>query len=251
MNELWINLDPFILFVLFLAGIIAFILSTIAGGGGALFLVPILKWLIGAANTAPVLNLGNLIGRPARLIIFWKYIRWEVCAYYVPSALLGAFTGAYFFQVMELKWLEILIGIFLVSTAFQYQFGKKERSFKMHMVYFVPLGFVISVLGTLVGALGPVLNPFYLNAGIDKEELITTKTANSFLMGVAQISSYTFFGLLHGKFWIYGIVLGLGATVGNIIGKQLLAGMSSLIFRRFLIALMVISGIIMIIKILF
>ena len=232
--------------ILLTLGTLAYIISTISGGGGALILVPALKWLIGASYTAPVLNLGNLIGRPARLIIFWKYIRWDIFIYYVPSALLGAMAGAYFFKQMSLQWLEIIIGLFLVSTVFQYAFGKKERSFPMQKTYFIPLGFMVSILGTMVGALGPVLNPFYLNIGIDKEALIATKTANSFFMGIAQIGSYTYFGLLQGEYWIYGIALGIGATLGNILGKYLLSGMSSLLFRRMLIGLMVISGILMI-----
>lgn len=85
--------------------------------------------------------------------------------------------------------------------------------------YFIPLGSSVSILGTIIGALGPVLNPFYLNSGLDKEDLIATKTANSFFRGIAQ-SSYSFFGLLDKELWVYGIFLGLGATAGNIIGKN-------------------------------
>ncbi|WP_420578440.1 TSUP family transporter [Ekhidna sp.] len=100
----------------------------------------------------------------------------------------------------------------------------------------------------MIGALGPVLNPFYLNAGLDKEALIATKTANSFFLGIAQISSYTFFGLLTAENWIYGITLGLGATLGSIIGKGYLKKMKSEQFRLFVILAMVLSGIVMIIR---
>lgn len=86
--------------LLMLLGIGAFILSTVSAGGGSLVLVPVLNWLIGVTNTAPVLNLG-----------------------------------------------------------------------------------------------------------LDKEDLIATKTANSFLMGLSQIGGYAFFGLLQGKYWMYGFAL--------------------------------------------
>src|SRR3546814_14049743 len=83
--------------------------------------------------------------------------------------------------------------LFRSSTVFQYRFRKRERSFIMKRWYFAPLGLLISILSTIIGALGPVLNPFYLNLGLDKEELIATKTAGSFFMGLSQIGSYTFF----------------------------------------------------------
>ena len=72
--------------------------------------------------------------------------------------------------------------------------------------------------------------------------MIATKTANSFLVGISQISGYTFFGHLYGKYWVYGIVLGLGATLGNIIGKRFLKRMKDESFRKILILFMVLSG---------
>jgi uncharacterized membrane protein YfcA len=231
-----------ILALLFFAGLGAFTLSTLTGGGGALILVPVINTLLGVSNTAPVLNLGTFLGRPARLVIFWKHIYWKVVAYYTPAAVIGAVLGAWLFSSVKIEWLQFLVGLFLISTVFQYRFGQKARSFNMHLWYFAPLGLLVSILGTIIGALGPVLNPFYLNFGLDKEDLIATKTANSFLMGISQLSSYTFFGLLTRDLWIYGIALGLGATVGNILGKRFLSTMKSSTFRKLLIIFMVISG---------
>jgi len=243
---LFSEVDLGISMLLVILGVLAFILSTISGGGGALVLVPVLNWLIGVGSAAPVLNLGTFIGRPARLIIFWQHIQWKVCLYYAPSAIIGAWAGGWLFSNFKIEWLQIVVGLFLISTIWQYKFGRKERSFKIRLWYFIPLGFLVSILGTIIGALGPVLNPFYLNLGLDKEDLIATKTANSFLMGLSQIGSYTFFGLLDGKYWIYGLVLGIGATIGNIIGKKFLSNMKSSTFRKFVIALMVISGVLLV-----
>ncbi|HLS29680.1 MAG TPA: sulfite exporter TauE/SafE family protein [Flavobacteriaceae bacterium] len=235
-----------IISLLLIFGTGAFILSTISGGGGSLVLVPVLNWLLGVTKTAPVLNLGTFLGRPARLIIFWKHIKWKVCLYYAPAAIIGAWLGAWTFSNFKAEWLQIVVGIFLISTVWQYRFGKKKKSFEMRLWYFIPLGLLVSIFGTIIGALGPVLNPFYLNLGLDKEDLIATKTANSFLMGMSQIGSYTFFGLLHNEMWLYGIALGLGATVGNVIGKKFLSKMKSSTFRVFVIILMVISGFLLI-----
>lgn len=238
--------DVWLLLLLFGLGVFAFIISTLSGGGGALIMVPILNALIGVDKTAPVLNLGTFIGRPSRLIIFWKNIDWKVCLRYAPAAIVGAFVGSWLFSQFRWEWLQIVVGVFLISTVFQYRFGKKQRSFHMPLWFFVPLGFIVSILGTIIGALGPVLNPFYLNYGLEKEDMIATKTANSFLMGLSQISSYAFFGLLKGEYWAYGLALGLGATLGNVIGKRFLKNMKSVTFRRWVIALMVISGFLLI-----
>lgn len=116
----------------------------------------------------------------------------------------------------------------------------------MKLQYFIALGFIVTIISTLFGATGAVLNPFYLNMGLVKEELIATKTANSFISGIAQLSSYAFLGALKGELWWYGLVIGLGATIGNLFGKRLLKKMSDELFRKFVIFIMMISGLVMI-----
>lgn len=231
---------------LFVAGIIAFALSTVSGGGGALLLIPTTSFLLGASATAPVVNLGTFISRPARLLLFWQDIEWSLVKYYAPSAIIGAWSAGLLFSQIKAEWLQLVIGLFLLSTVVQYRFGKVAKSFDMPRVGFVPLGLITAFISTLVGGLGPVLNPFYMNAGLSKEDLIATKTANSFIVGMAQIGSYAFFGVLTGNLWLYGLVLGLGAVVGNVIGKRLLAGMTLVRFRQLLIVVMMLSGAVMI-----
>ncbi len=238
--------DPWMLFWLVLLGLVAFVFSTMAGGGGAMLMVPLVNSFLGAQYTAPVVNLGTFIGRPSRMLLYWKHIHWKLCAYYALPALSGAWLGAWLFGSLRIPILQLLIGFFLVSTLFQFRFGKRERSFKMPIFWFAPLGFVISFLGTLVGAMGPVMNPFYLNAGLQKESLIATKTANSFFMGLAQLGGYSFYGLLTGEYWIYGLALGLGAIFGNFVGKKLLGRITAGGFRLLLLLFMVLSGLMLI-----
>ncbi len=248
MAEFFSIIDPLLLVVFLLMGIISFSISTISGGGGALMLIPLLNFIVGTTKTAPIINLGAFISRPSRVLIFWKHIEWKVFWYYVPSAMFGAVIAAWFFSEMKIAWLQIIVALFLISTFFQYRFGKKERSFKTKLWYFIPLGFLVSIVGTFTGGMGPVLNPFYLNAGIIKESLVGTKAANSFFLGIAQVSSYTIFGLLSAELWIYGITIGIGATIGNLIGKRLLSKMSDHTFRKLVIIIMVLSGVLLFMK---
>ncbi|MAY82940.1 MAG: hypothetical protein CMP59_02295 [Flavobacteriales bacterium] len=234
--------------ILLVAGVLAYIISTLSGGGGALVMLPIVGFYLSPSVVAPVVNLGNMIGRPVRLYLFWKHIDWSIVKYYVPSAILGAIVGGFVFVQLKADWIQLLLGLFLISTVVQYRFGKKQRSFAMKKAYFVPLGIGVTLISTLFGATGPVMNPFYLNMGLVKETMIATKTANSFLAGIAMLSSYAFLGALHGELWWYGLLIGIGATIGNIIGKRLLAKMTDMLFRKFVIVLMVLSGLLMILK---
>lgn len=233
-------------FLLAIAGIIAFTISTISGGGGALLLLPIIGFLLGAQAAAPLVSIGAMVGRPVRLFLFWKDIDWKVVKYYLPMALIGALAGSWVFANLNAEWLQIILGIFLISTFLQFRFGKKKRSFKMKLIYFAPLGLLVTFLSGLIGATGPVLNPFYINYGLMKEKMVATKTANSFFADIVKIGGYGVFGALHGDMWWYGLALGAGVTVGNVIGKRLLRDMKDETFLKWVIAIMVISGAVMI-----
>jgi uncharacterized membrane protein YfcA len=100
----------------------------------------------------------------------------------------------------------------------------------------------------LFGATGPVENPFYLNFGLEKEKMVATKTINSFLAGLVQLGTYSYFGALPSELWLYGIVIAIGAGLGSYAGKLLLGKMDSATFRRLVIAVMVISGFTMILR---
>ena len=246
-----INVDEInyvILGFLLLLGTIAFAFSTIGGGGGALLMIPILNFMVGTAATPPLVNLGNLIGRPSRVILFWKEINWKIVVYYTPTALIGACLTAFLFSKVKLFYLQLAIALFLIGSFIQFIRKRKSKQFSTQLWHFSILGFVISVVGTFVGGMGPVANPFYLNAKINKEEMIATKAMNSFIMGTAQIYGYTMFGVLSGNLWLYGISLGIGATLGNLIGKKLLKKITDTGFKRLVYFVMLISGILMLIK---
>ncbi|MEZ4793869.1 MAG: sulfite exporter TauE/SafE family protein [Flavobacteriaceae bacterium] len=169
---------------LFVLGTATFTLSTISGGGGAMMQIPILNFLIGTSQTAPVINLGAFLSRPARIALFWKHIHWTVFWYYVPAAMVGAFLASWLFSEVKIYWIQIIVGLFFISTLFQYRFGKKAHSFTMKMWYFIPLGLLISIVGTFTGRDGPIPSHFYRTwTSTRGSTLVGTKAAQSFFWG--------------------------------------------------------------------
>ncbi|MGB1032081.1 MAG: sulfite exporter TauE/SafE family protein, partial [Flavobacteriales bacterium] len=236
---------------LFVTAMAAFAFSTMAGGGGAMILLPVVNALLGTDKAAPIIQLGNFLGRPTRIILFWKNINWNIVKAYLPLAAFGAFLGAWLFSNFKSDVLQLIIALFLVSTAWQFKFGKEKKSFPMKLFWFGPIGFVVAFISSLVGATGPLLNPFYLNYGVSKEELVATKAANSFFVAMIQLPTYAFFGALEGSMWSYGLAIGLGAGLGNFIGKKWLKKITDLRFRQLLVITMVVIGGVWLLKLLF
>jgi uncharacterized membrane protein YfcA len=112
----------------------------------------------------------------------------------------------------------------------------------MRLWAFTPIGFVVALVSGIIGEAGPVLNPFYLNYGVQKEAMIGTKSVNSIGMQTTKLASYFAFGAMFREFVVYGLVVGVAAAVASWTGKRLLGRMGGKRFRQIVIGLMVFTG---------
>lgn len=105
----------------------AWIVSTLAGGGSPFILIPLVTLLMGAAAVPPVITIGMFFGNAHRVLLFWRDIDWELTAWYAPGAIAGAVLGAYTFTQIHLDWLQIIIAIFLIVSAFVFELEKSPE----------------------------------------------------------------------------------------------------------------------------
>jgi uncharacterized membrane protein YfcA len=234
-----------IVLVLFIAAFGAWVVSTVAGGGGGMLMIPVIAWVADPKAVAPAITLGTLLSSPIRVWLFWRYIDWRIVRWYLPGAIAGAVLGGYVFAAIPPQWVKILAGVFLLSTVLQYRFGEAKRSFPMRAWFFLPLGFVVAVISGMIGEAGPVLNPFYLNYGTAKEAMIGTKSVNSLFMQLTKLGSYAAFGAMTAEMWIYGLAIGVAATLASWVGKRMLGRMEDRRFRQAVLGVMVITGALM------
>ena len=234
-----------VIFWLTLTSLISWFLSTLAGGGTPLILIPTIGFFLGGAAVPPVLTIGMLLGHPQRIWLYWRHIDWLLTWWYLPGALMGASLGAFVFTQIQLEWLPILLAFFLLSSIFSYGEGKEKRLFKVHSWYFLPGGFIYAFLSGLIGSTGPLLNPLYLNYGLNKEEMIATKSANLIIVHVAKVITYAIFGALTPSYLGYGLLLGIAAFPGNWLGQMALGQISEKQFQKLVVGFVAFSGILM------
>jgi uncharacterized membrane protein YfcA len=228
------------------SGFTAWIVSTIGGGGGATLLVPLVGFIAGTQAVAPVTTLATLIASGGRAVAFRRDVEWGVVGWALPGAAIGGLLGAALFANTPAEWLQVIVGLFLISTIFQYRFGRKERTFDVSRWWFFPAELLVGFLSGLIGAMGPVMNTLYLNAGITRERMVGTKTAISLPMHLVQLGTYTALGALTGRILTFGVVAGLGALASNWLARRMLRNMTEFNFRAIVTAFMALSGAIMI-----
>jgi len=227
---------------LFAAGFLSWAISTLAAGGGSLLIVAAVAYVVAAQMVAPVVTVTSLMASPARIVLFWDRINWDVVRWYLPGAACGAILGGWGFSRIGAQWIQITLAVFLLSTIWQYRLGERERSFSMRLPWFVPVSFVSGLISAVVGASGLLANPFYLNYGLVKEEMLATRAVNSLAIQVTKLASYWVFGVLSWPVLRHGLAAGLGAVAAIWLANHWLNLLSSYRFRQLAVLVMVVGG---------
>jgi hypothetical protein len=231
------------IFWLTLASFASWFISSLAGGGTPMLLIPLIGFFLGSTAVPPVLTIGMLLGHPQRLFLYWQDINWLLMRWYLPGAIAGAILGAFTFTQIHLDWLPILLALFLIISTLSYGWGEKSQFFQVQSWYFLPAGFIFAFLSGLMGSTGPLLNPLYLNYGLNKEELIATKSAHLMVVHLAKIMTYGILGALTLPHLGYGLILGIAAIPGNWLGQIVLKQMSEQRFRQVVVTFVTLSSI--------
>src|SRR5690348_552036 len=227
---------------LFAAGFLSWAISTLAAGGGSVLIVLAIAAILRGQAIAPIVTMTSALASPARMILLWRFIDWRVVRWYLPGATAGAMLGGWMFSRMSTQWLQIVLALFLISTAWQYRMGARPSSFEMRLPWFLPVSFVSGVTSAVIGASGLLVNPFYLNYGLMKEAMLATRAVNSLAIQLVKIGAYLMFGVLHWQAARHGLMAGFGAIVAIWAANPWLHRMTSYRFRQLAVLVMLFGG---------
>ena len=228
---------------LFVAGFVSWVVSTLSAGGGSMLMVAAAGTLLGGHAVAPVVTVTSLVAAPARMALFWDHIDWRVVAWYLPGAIAGAILGGWIFTLLSGQVVQACVGLFLVSTAWQYRLGDRARSFRMRLSWFPAVSFISGLTSAVVGASGLLANPFYLNYGMVKERMVATRAVNSLVIQVAKIGTYAALGAMDWNLAKEGLSAGAGAVLAIWVSRPWLHRLDRRHFRQFAVFVMLIGGI--------
>tara|TARA_B100000029_G_scaffold503845_1_gene581601 strand:+ start:239 stop:964 length:726 start_codon:yes stop_codon:yes gene_type:complete len=234
--------------LLFALGLICWFFSTVAAGGAATILIPFIAFALGVQMVAPIITIAALIANPTRVYAFRKNINWQIVSYLLPGSIIGAILGAWSFSKANTQIIQIILGLFLISYVLENTLRKSNYRIKMKLIWFFPLGIIVSFLSGLIGATGPIQNPFMLNYGITKEYLIGTKSINSMFMQITKLMTYSYFGFFTIEVISYGFAIGCGAIIGIFLARNHLKKINTMQFKQYTITIMFFCGIVMLYK---
>lgn len=221
--------------------LLAAVIAAVAGFGGSVILLPLVVHLFGIKAAVPILTVAQLMGNASRVWFGRRDINWQVVGVFCIGCVPSAIVGAVMFSEFPANWLKTGLGVFLIITLIYRHSGLKNRT--MRLYHFAILGAVFGWLSAIVGTVGPLVAPFFLDYGLVGSAYIATEAMTAVVMHITKGIVYSTYSLLSWDTVVIGLTMGLVMIFGSYIGKKIIDHLPQVWFTYIVEAVVLITGI--------
>ena len=221
--------------------LVASIIAAVAGFGGSVILLPLVVHLFGIKAAVPILTIAQLFGNASRAWFGRLTIDWKVVGYFCLGCIPSAVIGAIMFSFLQATWLKNGLGAFLLFTLLYRHSGLKPVN--MRLPYFAVLGAVFGWLSAVVGTVGPLVAPFFLDYGLMGSAYIASEAMTAVVMHITKGVVYSKYALLGWDTFTVGLMMGLVMIFGSYTGKKIVDRLPQVWFIRIVEAMVLLAGI--------
>jgi len=221
--------------------LLASIIAAVAGFGGSVILLPLVVHLFGIKEAVPILTVAQLLGNASRAWFGRTDIDWKVVLYFCLGCIPSAIIGAVMFSSIHAAWLKTGLGAFLILTLVYRHSGLKPVT--MHLPHFIILGAIFGWLSAVVGTVGPLVAPFFLDYGLVGSAYIASEAMTAVVMHITKGIVYSKYALLTWNTVTIGLAMGLVMIFGSFTGKKIIDRLPKIWFTRIVEAVVLITGI--------
>lgn len=188
-------------------------------GGGVLFFVAILQYFP-LKVTIPLHGFVQMWANISRVFALRKALRRSICIYFVMGSLVGVFVVL---KVMTFFSSEVIpFTIILALILYSVFKPKKLPDLRIPNWGFGPLGFVTGFLAILIGAVDPILAPFFIREDFTPQEVVANKSIMQAVIHLSKIPVFLHLGFAYTPHIGLLVILVLGSFVGTYLGVYFL-----------------------------
>lgn len=201
------------------------ITATLSLGGGSLMLA-VLALAFPPAVVVPIHGCVQLGSNAGRAIVQRGHIQWRLIVWISLGAVIGTVVGGNFANLLPATWFAAIIGAFILVSTWLPQPAIAGRS---RVVQFIG-GAVISAIGMVVGATGPLIATF-IKGLADRRQLVATHATLMTIQNAFKVITFTALGFAFADYLPLIIAMVLTGFAGTAVGSHLLVRVPEHIFR--------------------
>jgi uncharacterized membrane protein YfcA len=197
-------------------------LSAVLGMAGGIVLLSVMLLYMDPLQAVPLHGVIQLVANGSRALAQRRDVDWRIAGRYSALLLPAGFLGARVAFGLPPGLVRALIGAFALVATWRPQWVQLQPRPGAGLGRFVWLGGAVGFLGTVIGATGPLIAPFFLNLGLARQALVGTKAACQVLGHLAKTLVFGSAGFAFGPHLPLLAALSLLAIAGTWLGTRLL-----------------------------
>ena len=201
------------------------ITATFSLGGGSL-MIAAMTLVLPPVVVVPVHGCVQLGSNAGRAMLMRAHIQWQFILWVALGAALGSMLGGRFATLLPERWFAAAIGLFVLVTTWLPQPKAMAGS---RVVQFAG-GAVVSAVGMVVGAAGPLVAAF-VRGITDRRELVATHAMLNTLVHVFKVAVFVAMGFAFAQYLPLVLVMVIAGLAGTAIGSRLLTRIPEQVFR--------------------
>lgn len=207
-------------------------LSAVVGMAGGIVLLAVMLLYWPPLVAIPIHGAIQLVSNGSRTLVLREHVVWRLVPRFAALLLPCAFAGLALARALPPGATRLAIGIFVLIATWRPQWlrvGTASTDPERRLFW---LGGAVGFLSTTIGAVGPMMAPFFLQLGLDRQGLVGTKAACQSLQHVAKLVAFGVTGFVFRE-WLGPLaLLAAAVVVGTWLGSRLLVRVSETNFRR-------------------
>ena len=239
------NLDPYI----FLAMAILFLAASvqgITGFGRALIAAPLISLFIPADETVMIMILMGFASAIAMVSKTYKNAHIKKVIPLIAAGVIGSIAGVQLLRIIPVDELKIAMGVFVILSAIILATGVRVR-FKRVVPAYTIAGFISGLTNGAISFGGPPIVLFLQNQDESKDSFRANLSVFFLVIGFTGSLNLLTSGMLTGQIALKALLL-LPATIGGTyLGNFLSGKFEESIFKKLVLSILVLSGVMAII----
>jgi len=229
--------------ILLIASFLTSSISAVLGMGGGIILLGIMSIIIPEGYMVIALHgVIQLISNSTRTFVFRKHIKKNIINKFTIGALIGVFISiliilfiTQYYNVnsadeIKVDFLKPIIGIFILWHLFLKKRIKKQNRKKKSFIY---VGLIGGISSIFIGAIGPLIAPFFLKSELTKENIIANKAACQTITHLTKFPLFIYFfnvNYINELNTLFPLILAV--YIGTNFGKKILHSIPEELFKK-------------------
>lgn len=227
--------------------LLAEIIGTVGGFGSSLFFVPIAQFFFDTKTVLGLTAVFHVFSNASKLVLFYKTINWRLTLLFGIPSVIFVILGAWLTTKVSFRYDQLVLALFLIVFS-TFMLAKPDWQLQPTVPVSVAGGSLAGFLAGFVGTGGAIRGLGLAAYNLEKNLFVGTSAAIDMGVDVSRAIIYVESGYLSAANYYLLPVLVVVSLLGSYLGKLLLGRINQDAFRKVVLVLILIVGIITLLR---